>query len=62
LRLKLLFQREFTPPIEFKPLVPELIFIKNKTKWGLSLKGRAMIEIPKRDYNIIVRSASSGPS
>jgi predicted RNA-binding protein len=43
-------------PVEFTPLVAKLSFIKNKAAWALSLKGRAVIEIPKADYDLVLRN------
>ncbi len=43
-------------PVEFTPLVARLSFIKNKAAWALSLKGRALIEIPKADYDLVLRN------
>jgi predicted RNA-binding protein len=54
LRIKLKPVRVFKTPIQFKPLVSGLVFIPNKKKWGLSLKGRALIQIPKADYEFII--------
>jgi len=43
-------------PIEFKPLVPKLAFIKNKKNWALHIRGRAIVEIPEDDYHLILRN------
>lgn len=40
-------------PLEFKPLIPKLRFIRNKDKWSGHLMGKAMREIPKEDYEVI---------
>ena len=45
----------FKTPIEFKPLIPELSFIKNKTMWSGSIR-TAMREIPEEDYQIIIKT------
>jgi len=39
----------------FKELVPKLSFIKNKQRWSGYLR-RAMLEIPKEDYELIERA------
>ena len=40
-------------PLEFKPLIDKMEFIKNKKKWNTHLFGRAMREIPEKDYRSI---------
>lgn len=40
--------------VEFKPLVDRLKFIKNKQYWTGALR-RAMVRIPKEDYELIVQ-------
>lgn len=40
-------------PIEFKPIIEKLEFIKNKKKWNTHLFGRAMREIPEKDFKTI---------
>jgi len=42
-------------PVFFKELVPKLSFIKNKQRWSGYLR-RAMVEIPKEDYELIERA------
>ena len=54
LRLKLRRLGKITKPVPFKPIVPKLSFIPNKKKWGTSLQGRGLINIPKKDYVTIV--------
>ncbi len=39
--------------LEFKPLIPELKFITNKKKWSGHLMGKAMRELPEKDYKLI---------
>lgn len=39
--------------VDFKPLIPKLKFIKNKSKWTGHLMGKAMREIPEEDYKLI---------
>jgi len=53
-RIKLKPIKVFKKPIEFKPLIPKLNFIKNKRKWSGHLMGRAMRQIPEEDYRLIV--------
>lgn len=57
LRIRLKPIRVLESPIKFKPLVPNLTFIKNKERWSLSVRGRAVVEIPERDYRTILASA-----
>jgi predicted RNA-binding protein len=57
LRVRLEPLRLFELPIEFKPLVLRLAFITNKAKWFLNLRGRAMVAIPKSDYDLILSAA-----
>jgi len=53
LRLKLKPIKIFKPPIEFKPLIPKLGFIKNKKMWTGHIRG-AMRVIPEEDYQKII--------
>ena len=46
----------FTEPLEFKPLIPDLTFITNKTMWSGHLR-IAMREIPEEDYQFILKRA-----
>ena len=46
----------FDPPVEFKPLIPDLTFITNKKMWSGHLR-QAMREIPEEDYRLILRRA-----
>lgn len=39
--------------LDFKQLIPKLTFIKNKNKWHAHLFGKAMREIPEKDYKLI---------
>ncbi|AGK61367.1 Uncharacterized protein conserved in archaea [Archaeoglobus sulfaticallidus PM70-1] len=57
LRIKLKPVRIFDEPVEFKPLIPKLKFVKNKKKWTGHLMGKAVREIPEEDYKLIVDSA-----
>jgi|GEM_PF-110056 len=55
-RIKIKPIKIFSKPIEFKPLIPKLKFISNKRKWSGHLMGKAMREIPKEDFELIVQS------
>ncbi len=57
LRIKLKPIKIFDKPVEFKPLIPKLKFITNKKKWSGHLMGKAMREIPKEDYDLIMSVA-----
>jgi len=39
--------------VDFKSLIPKLKFITNKRKWSGHLMGKAMREIPEKDYKLI---------
>jgi predicted RNA-binding protein len=56
-RIKLKPLNIFKKPIAFKPLVSQLAFIKNKQRWSLHIRGRAVVEIPKDDYSLITSKA-----
>lgn len=53
-RFKLKPIKVFKEPLEFKPLIPELIFITNKTMWTGHLRV-SMREIPEVDYDLIMQ-------
>lgn len=53
IRVKLRSLPDIAEPVEFKPLVPTLSFIKNKVMWSGSIRG-AMRVIPEEDYQRIV--------
>lgn len=55
LRIKVKPVKIFVEPIPFKPLVPEMSFIKNKSMWSGSIR-TAMRFIPEEDYQKIVKS------
>jgi predicted RNA-binding protein len=55
-RLRLEPVRVFEPPIEFKPLIPRLSFLPNKIIWTGPIRGKALVQIPASDYNLIVPS------
>jgi len=52
-RIKIKPVKIFDEPIEFKPLIPKLKFIKNKKKWSGHIQGKAMREIPEEDFRLI---------
>lgn len=54
-RLKVKPLQTFKEPIPFKPLVPEMTFIKNKTMWSGSIR-TAMRIIPEEDYLTILKN------
>jgi len=53
LRIKLKPIKIYENPIDFKPLVQKLAFIKNKKHWALHFMGRAILEIPEGDCELI---------
>ena len=57
-RIKLKPVKIFDKPVEFKPLIPKLKFIKNKQKWAGHLMGKAMRELPKEDFRLILEKFS----
>ena len=54
-RIKLKPIKIFKKPLDFKSLIPELKFIKNKRKWTGHIQGKAMREIPEEDFRLIVK-------
>jgi len=58
LRVKLHPVRIFDPPVEFKPLIPQLKFIKNKKQWSGHIRGQAMRTIPEEDFRLILEKGS----
>ncbi len=56
-RIKLKPLKIFTKPVDFKALIPELKFIRNKKRWSGHLMGKAMREIPEEDFEIIMNRA-----
>lgn len=54
IRIKLKPIKIFKEPIPFKPLVPKMTFIKNKTMWSGSIR-TAMRVIPEEDYQTIIK-------
>jgi len=53
IRIRLKAIKIFKDPIPMKPLVPNLIFIKNKQMWSGSIR-TAIREIPETDYHTII--------
>lgn len=51
-RIKLKPVAIFDPPVEFKPLIPRLKFITNKTMWTGHIR-QAMRVIPEEDYQTV---------
>jgi predicted RNA-binding protein len=56
-RLELTEMVEFKKPLDLKSLVGRLSFIANKKHWGNSLRISPR-SIPKKDYHLIVSTAS----
>ena len=54
-RIKLKPVKIFEKPVEFKSLILELKFIKNKKRWTGHIQGKAMREIPEEDFRLIVK-------
>ena len=59
LRIKLKTIEVFDPPVEFKPLIPNLTFITNKKQWSGHIRGQAMRMIPEEDYAYIMKAAET---
>ncbi|MBU7014074.1 MAG: EVE domain-containing protein [Theionarchaea archaeon] len=45
--------------IPFKPLIPDLTFVKNKKRWSGHLQGKAMRALPEPDAALILQAAES---
>ncbi|MBP2145453.1 putative RNA-binding protein [Methanofollis sp. W23] len=45
--------------MEFKPLIPDLKFIKNKKQWSGHIRGQAMRAIPEEDYAFIMKATET---
>jgi predicted RNA-binding protein len=54
LRINLEPIRIYKNIIDFKKIVQNLIFIKNKKRWALYFFGREVIELPVEDFNTII--------
>ena len=61
-RIKLKEIKVFDEPVYFKPLIPKLKFIKNKSKWAGHLMGKAMREIPEEDFLLILQEGAHTPN
>ena len=57
-RIKLKPIKIFEKPLDFKSLIPELKFIKNKKRWTGHIQGKAMRGIPKEDYESIMNKVT----
>lgn len=57
-RVKVKTVKVYHPELPFKPLVPLLKFITNKSNYGRHLFGRAMRQIPDEDLNLILEMGS----
>jgi predicted RNA-binding protein len=57
LRIRLRPIAVFSRPLDFKELVPKLNFIKNKRIWVGHIRGKAMREIPKGDFETVLEVA-----
>jgi predicted RNA-binding protein len=57
LRIRLRPIAIFSKPLEFRELVPKLGFIKNKRVWAGHIRGKAMREIPKGDFETVLEVA-----
>lgn len=58
LRIKLKSLKIFKEPVAFKPLIPKLQFITNKTQWSGHIRGQAMRTIPEEDYQLIMEQGA----
>jgi predicted RNA-binding protein len=57
LRIRLIPIAVFSKPLDFRELVPRLSFIKNKRFWVGHIRGKAMREIPKGDFETVLEVA-----
>jgi len=57
LRIKLKPVAVFSKPLDFRELVPRLGVIKNKKKWVGHIRGKAMREIPEKDFELVMEFA-----
>jgi predicted RNA-binding protein len=57
LRIRLRPIAVFSKPLDFRELVPRLSFIKNKRMWVGHIRGKAMREIPGRDFETVLEVA-----
>ncbi len=58
LRIKVKAIPLFKHPVEFKPLIPKLMFITNKIRWNGHIRGKAMRIIPEEDYELFLKMSS----
>ena len=49
----------FKSPVEFKPLINQLKFIKNKKMWSGHIRGRSLRLIPEEDYQLIISASTN---
>lgn len=56
LRINLSYVRSFKEEIPFKPLIPDLAFIRNKRKWSGHIQGKAMRMISRDDFETILNA------
>jgi predicted RNA-binding protein len=57
LRIRLRPIAVFSKSLDFRELVPKLSFIKNKRFWVGHIRGKAMREIPGRDFETVLEAA-----
>ena len=57
LRIRLRPIAVFSKPLDFRELVPRLSFIRNKRMWVGHIRGKAMREIPKGDFETVLEVA-----
>jgi predicted RNA-binding protein len=57
LRIRLRPIAIFPKPLDFRELVPRLGFVKNKRFWVGHIRGKAMREIPKGDFETVLEAA-----
>jgi predicted RNA-binding protein len=58
-RVRLRPVRIFEDVVHFRPLIPLLRFITNKTKWSGHIRGQAMRTIPEEDFALILPAAET---
>jgi len=57
LRIRLRPIAIFSKPLDFRGLVAKLSFIRNKRMWVGHIRGKAMREIPKGDFETVLEAA-----
>lgn len=55
-RVNLTHFKEVKNLIDFRKIVSDIDFIKNKKCWGVYLMGRAMIPLNKKDYDFFMKT------